>query len=173
MQELVDDFFAFEQPRLRDVETLHRFRVCGKHLRYAMEVFAGAFRRGFREELYPQVEALQDQLGRINDHAVARERFEAWLAQADDEGRRALLRELIDDEAAAISRLQDQFLEEWTAERLRGLRQRFLEELRPDQPLQSASDAHIDRDDQARHEGYAATVPVTIEHANPFTAIGE
>jgi CHAD domain-containing protein len=148
MRELVNEFFAFEQDQLRDLETLHRFRVCGKHLRYAMEVFAGAFRREFREELYPQLEALQDQLGKINDHAVARERFESWLAQADDEGRRALLRDLIDDEAAAISRLQDQFLEEWTNGRVQGLRQRFLEELSPGEPVEVPRNTQSDPEDQ-------------------------
>ena len=139
MRELVGEFFAFEQPHLRDLEALHRFRVCGKHLRYAMEIFAGAYGREFREELYPQVEALQDQLGRINDHAVARERYESWLALADNEARRALLRELIDDEAATISRLQDQFLEEWTQGRLEGLRQRFFEELSLEEPAEATS----------------------------------
>ena len=129
MLALVHEFFAYAVSQLRDLETLHRFRVCGKHLRYGMEVFAGAFRRSFREELYPQIEALQDQLGKINDHSVARAHYERWLSDAKDEARQALLRELIDEEAAAISRLHDQFLQEWTAERAGSLRQRFLQEL--------------------------------------------
>jgi CHAD domain-containing protein len=173
MRELVGEFFAFEQQQLRDLETLHRFRVCGKHLRYAMEVFAGAFDRRFREELYPQVEALQDQLGKINDHAVARERFEAWLAEAEDEGRQALLRELIDDEAAAISRLQDQFLEEWTHERVQGLRQCFLEELSPEVPEEAPSDAQSDLEDQVVLGGLVGPDPAPIEHADPLRRIGE
>jgi CHAD domain-containing protein len=133
MRALVDEFFAYKPDQLRDLETLHQFRVCGKNLRYAMEVFAGAFRRKFREELYPQVEALQEQLGKINDHAVARGHYERWLGDARDEARQALLRELIDDEAAAINRLQDHFLEEWTPERAASLQRRFLEELNPEE----------------------------------------
>lgn len=133
MRTQVDEFFAFEPQELRDLEKLHQFRVSGKHLRYAMEVFAGAFRRNFRDELYPQVEALQEQLGKINDHAVARGHYERWLGEAEDEARRALLRELIDDELAAINRLQDQFTNEWTADRAAHLRERFLQELSPEE----------------------------------------
>jgi CHAD domain-containing protein len=129
MRLLVDDFFAYGFNQLQDVETLHQFRVCGKNLRYAMEIFAGAFRRSFREELYPQIEALQEQLGKINDHFVARACFERWLSDAEDETRQALLRELIDEEAAASHRLHDQFLQEWTPDRAGNLRQRFLQEL--------------------------------------------
>jgi CHAD domain-containing protein len=173
MRELVGEFFAFEPQELPDLETLHRFRVCGKHLRYAMEVFAGAFDRRFREELYPQIESLQDQLGKINDHAVARERFEAWLAEADHEGRRALLRELIDDEAAAISRLQDQFLEEWTSERAQGLRQCFLEELSPEDSHKAGGDARADLDDQVLPGDLGAPGSTPIEPAEPLRRIAE
>ncbi len=133
MQELMDRFFALEPRELRSLEALHRFRVCGKHLRYAMEVFAGAFRRSFRDELYPQIEALQEQLGKINDHSVARAHFDRWLNDDRDAARRELLRELIGEEEAQISRLQEQFLQEWTPERAAELRQRFWQELRPDE----------------------------------------
>ena len=171
MRELVREFFAFEQHQLRDLETLHRFRVCGKHLRYAMEVFAGAFRREFREELYPQIEALQDQLGKINDHAVARERFESWLAQADDERRRALLRDLIDDEAAAVSRLQDQFLEEWTNGRVQGLRQRFLEELSPGEPVEVPNHTLSDREVPVLSAGLIVPSSAPIPPADSFGTV--
>jgi hypothetical protein len=173
MHELIGGFFAFEQQQLRDLETLHRFRVCGKHLRYAMEVFAGAFDRKFRDELYPQVEALQDQLGKINDHAVARERFESWLAVAEDEGRGALLRELIDDESAAISCLQDQFLEEWTHERAQGLRQCFLEELNPEDLEGAGSDAQSVLVDQVLLGGLVTPGSAPVEHAEPLRRTGE
>jgi CHAD domain-containing protein len=131
MRELTDEFFGYSHEELSDIEKLHQFRVCGKHLRYAMEIFAGAFCREFREEIYPQIEALQEQLGTLNDHAVATGYYEQWLADTDDEGRRALLRELIDEEAAEISRRHDQFLHDWTSQRATDLRQRFFIELSP------------------------------------------
>ena len=131
MRELMDEFFGYSHEELADIEKLHQFRICGKHLRYAMEIFAGAFRREFREELYPQIEALQEQLGTLNDHAVATGYYERWLSDTNDEVRRAVLRELIDEEAAEIARRHDQFLHDWTSQRAAELRQRFFIELSP------------------------------------------
>src|SRR5205823_1439505 len=56
---------------LSDYANLHRVRIEGKRLRYAMEVFADCFPAEFRDELYPQVEALQETLGKANDSHVA------------------------------------------------------------------------------------------------------
>lgn len=52
---------------LADYACLHRVRIAGKRLRYAMELFADCFASAFREELYPRVEEMQDILGRAND----------------------------------------------------------------------------------------------------------
>jgi CHAD domain-containing protein len=56
---------------LTDYANLHRVRIEGKRLRYAMEVFADCFPPEFRDELYPQVEAMQEALGKANDSHVA------------------------------------------------------------------------------------------------------
>jgi CHAD domain-containing protein len=56
---------------LTDYANLHRVRIEGKRLRYAMEVFADCFPAEFREELYPQIEAMQEVLGKANDSHVA------------------------------------------------------------------------------------------------------
>ncbi len=128
-RELVDAFFACSQQGLHDLEKLHAFRVCGKHLRYAMEVFAGAFRTSFRNELYPQIEALQEQLGKINDHANAQRHYDQWLCEAEDKQVRELLTHLIQEEVAQTRHLQDDFLQVWTPERVAELKQGFLDEL--------------------------------------------
>jgi CHAD domain-containing protein len=52
-------------------ERLHQVRIAGKRLRYAMEIFADCFNSGFKERLYPQVEEMQEVLGRANDSHVA------------------------------------------------------------------------------------------------------
>jgi CHAD domain-containing protein len=65
---------ALEQAALGDLGdyvALHQVRIAGKHLRYAMEVFADCFDATFRESLYPRVEHLQEILGRANDSHVA------------------------------------------------------------------------------------------------------
>jgi CHAD domain-containing protein len=67
---------------LANYEHLHRVRIIGKRLRYAMEVFADCFGPPFREQLYPTVEEMQEILGRANDSHVASERLKAlrtWL----------------------------------------------------------------------------------------------
>ena len=74
-------FFAAADGDLSDVKALHSFRIAGKRLRYAMELFAAAFPPAFREELYPLVEELQEKLGEINDHAAAAARLEEWQAE--------------------------------------------------------------------------------------------
>jgi CHAD domain-containing protein len=56
---------------LTDYANLHRVRIEGKRLRYAMEVFADCFPAEFRDELYPQIEVMQEALGKANDSHVA------------------------------------------------------------------------------------------------------
>ena len=67
---------AAHQP-LEDYAHLHRVRILGKQLRYAMEIFADCFGPAFRDELYPAVEQMQEILGRANDSHVAVGRLDA------------------------------------------------------------------------------------------------
>ncbi|HZT81400.1 MAG TPA: CHAD domain-containing protein [Gemmataceae bacterium] len=62
---------------LNDYGNLHRVRIAGKRLRYAMEVFADCFAPPFKEEMYPAVEEMQEILGRANDSHVAVQRLSA------------------------------------------------------------------------------------------------
>jgi CHAD domain-containing protein len=62
---------------LEDYDNLHRVRILGKRLRYAMEVFANCFEPAFREEVYPAVEQMQETLGNVNDSHVAGQRLAA------------------------------------------------------------------------------------------------
>jgi CHAD domain-containing protein len=50
-------------------------RICGKRVRYAMELLAGALDHSFRRELYPTFAEVQEKLGTINDHATAIARY--------------------------------------------------------------------------------------------------
>jgi CHAD domain-containing protein len=61
---------------LEDYENLHKVRIAGKRLRYAMEVFADCFAPAFRERHYAAVEEMQEILGRANDSHVAARRLE-------------------------------------------------------------------------------------------------
>jgi CHAD domain-containing protein len=66
---------------LDDYAHLHRVRIVGKRLRYAMEVFADCFAAPFREQFYPAVEQMQEILGNANDSHVASQRLEALRAR--------------------------------------------------------------------------------------------
>ncbi len=66
----------------RDLPQLHQIRIQGKRLRYAIEVFAKVFPTSLSEEIHPQVEGLQEILGRINDHSVAVERLTQMRSHA-------------------------------------------------------------------------------------------
>jgi CHAD domain-containing protein len=127
-----DRFLAAAAAQPSDPESLHRLRIRGKELRYAMEIFAAALPEFFRDDLYPVVESLQEHLGRINDHATARARFRRWSrkraqrhdAAGDDDYAVAAERESIQlDEAIAA------FQSWWTAERAAAFRGRFAEAL--------------------------------------------
>jgi CHAD domain-containing protein len=71
---LADRVLRLEQAAsgdLSDYPHLHQVRIAGKRLRYAMEVFAGCFPPSFTDYLYPQIEEMQEILGRANDSHVA------------------------------------------------------------------------------------------------------
>ncbi len=52
---------------LKILTNLHRLRLCGKKLRYAMELFAPCYEPELRRDYYPIVEQMQEHLGQIND----------------------------------------------------------------------------------------------------------
>ena len=104
---------------LEDYEHLHRVRILGKRLRYAMEVFAPCFAAPFKEEIYPAVEAMQDTLGLANDSHVAcqrlgamRDRLKATLP-AGWKRYRPGIEALIDYHAGRLPKEREHFLEWW------------------------------------------------------------
>jgi CHAD domain-containing protein len=66
---------------LDDYAHLHRVRITGKRLRYAMEIFAECFAPPFREQFYPAVEQMQEILGNANDSHVAAGRLQGLRAR--------------------------------------------------------------------------------------------
>jgi CHAD domain-containing protein len=125
LRPFVDDFFAAASAASPDAPALHRLRIRGKRLRYAMEVFGGAFDRSFREELYPQIEELQERLGDINDRAAAIERFEAWSADRHSHRRQRRLRSLLARQQETFEQSREEFLGWWTPERAACLAEQF------------------------------------------------
>jgi CHAD domain-containing protein len=109
------------QANLASVEALHQFRIRGKELRYAMEIFAAAFAPEFRAQVYPLVEDLQTRLGLVNDHATALERVGTWEQEWSDEVLGPALHQLRAEEEAALEAARSQFFEWWTPRRAQDL----------------------------------------------------
>ena len=131
LRRLTDEFFAAAGADMADINQLHAFRIQAKQLRYAMEVFVGAFGASFRRDLYPQVEVIQEQLGEVNDHAAACQRYGRWLADSDCAAFADGLTRLIAEEQTALAAGQARFIAEWTKSRSDRLRQGFDELLSP------------------------------------------
>lgn len=73
-----------EQAAARDLnqyEHLHKVRILGKRLRYAMEIFESCYGAAFKDEYYPAITAMQDILGEANDSYVAAQRLTAIFEQ--------------------------------------------------------------------------------------------
>jgi CHAD domain-containing protein len=67
LTDLLHDLTAAARTNLEDYERLHRVRILGKRLRYALELFIDCFAAPVREQVYSQVEIMQDILGLAND----------------------------------------------------------------------------------------------------------
>ncbi len=67
---------------LGQYDRLHDVRIDGKRLRYTIEVVADCFEPGMKEILYPQIEEMQEILGRANDSHIACQRLMSLRRQA-------------------------------------------------------------------------------------------
>jgi CHAD domain-containing protein len=75
LMQLIHDLEEAASQDLQPYEHLHQVRILGKQLRYAMEVFAICFAPAFRDEIYPEIVAMQEILGLANDSYVAHGRL--------------------------------------------------------------------------------------------------
>jgi CHAD domain-containing protein len=122
LRPLVRRFFKAAPSAEAGVGALHQSRIRGKELRYAMELLAGAFPPDLREKLYPVVEALQDQLGEINDLATAQARLREDKGAVGGRAGPAALGKLLAGEKGRLRQALQDFRSYWTP--------RFRKELR-------------------------------------------
>jgi CHAD domain-containing protein len=102
---------------------LHQLRICGKKLRYAMELASGAFGpSAVRGTLYPFVEMLQEKLGAVNDHFSAHAWLIGWSEREKDPAGEAALCELARIESGWLVDARKDFLTWWTGEQLERFR---------------------------------------------------
>ena len=136
LKQTLDSFFELSVHGTADLEALHRFRIAGKELRYAMELLSPAFAGRFRKELYPIVEQLQDRLGEINDHAVASRRFARWMNSTHKKRKIDGLRRLMRDEQLYLDKSLDRYSGWWTKKYANKV-QRLFEEVLSKKPKRS------------------------------------
>lgn len=119
---LVDRFFAKADRRLCDDDDVHRLRIAGKKLRYAIEIFAPVFPQRERVRCQDALERLQETLGEFTDHASAADRFR----RLSREGSTGLDRDALADLRRHESKLADdarrEFVKWWNGSRRRELR---------------------------------------------------
>jgi CHAD domain-containing protein len=116
-------FFEAADADLTNDAALHRFRIAGKRLRYAIELLAGAFERPMQTAVYPVVESLQDRLGALNDHAVAQIRLGHWLESAKHKDETEYLAAAQESEARLLAQHREEFFAWWTDQQKQRLRQ--------------------------------------------------
>jgi len=125
MKKIVRDFFRSSPETIHDIEGLHRFRIEGKRLRYAIEILAAAFPAALRVEVYPRIEALQEKLGEIHDRHVAIRRFQNWAAETDNRSEKNQLLRLADADATRLSSLVEEFRAWWSPKYQADLQRKF------------------------------------------------
>ncbi|MGA2031626.1 MAG: CHAD domain-containing protein [Thermoguttaceae bacterium] len=125
LKPLAKKFLRDFQADLSHDDALHNLRIRAKKLRYAMEIVAVAFQPALRTVLYPQISALQDILGMVNDHAMTRALFQEWLLESQEAETRAFLEGLVLAETRAHNDIRRIFVKQWTAKSRAGLARRF------------------------------------------------
>lgn len=127
---LVARFFATADHRLRSADEMHRLRIEGKKLRYAMEIFARVFPVRECVRCADALERLQETLGDFTDHAAAADRLRRW-ARSDGIGmQHRTLVALHDVEAARADKARKAFAKWWSPARRRRLRRALERTLR-------------------------------------------
>jgi CHAD domain-containing protein len=163
LRKILKRFFKASPSDLHDLRSLHRFRIRGKELRYAMELLAPAFPAAFQEQLYAVVEELQERLGEIHDHAVAKTRFDKWIIQTKSKREVVHVRKLLGQERGKLDTLVANFASWWTPEFEANLRESFQRLLSDRQHRLSRKVSRREHSDQACERHKKANVrPVAV-----------
>lgn len=110
-----DAFFHAWPCDSTNLDELHQFRIQAKDLRYVVELITSAFPRNLRDNLYPRIEAIQNELGELNDHVTACRKLDRWIARDDPETLDLLKSELAYEQDLLRLNLA-KYNNKWTAE---------------------------------------------------------
>lgn len=113
---MLNDWMSKAKADMSDIEELHRFRIVGKRLRYALELLAPALPEREGDGLISLLTDIQTSLGTINDHASAADRLKKWIDSGDDSSNRFLHRSRT-KEKRLLRREHKQFVLTWSTQR--------------------------------------------------------
>ena len=125
LQPLVINYFDSHPSDISDLEGLHKFRINGKTLRYAMELTAFAFPHNFRNEIYPQIQNLQANLGVINDSAMLKRRIQYWVMTTAENELLSVFEQVYEYEETHLQTELDKFKARWHLQDLNSLQMKF------------------------------------------------
>jgi CHAD domain-containing protein len=125
LRRLVQRFFDAVPCHPTDLKELHRLRIRGKEMRYAVELLASVFAPELREDVYPELERLQEILGEVNDRAMALVRLSAWAEATTNQNRETQFRQAWASENESLTQSIEGFREWWTPARVRNLGESF------------------------------------------------
>lgn len=86
-----------------DVASLHRLRIAVKHLRYAVALLVPVCERPQMSELVQSLASLQKQLGKMQDHVVAKRELERSVTRLRKKSHQKILKHLIETETRSIA----------------------------------------------------------------------
>ncbi|NIL96434.1 MAG: CHAD domain-containing protein [Planctomycetales bacterium] len=139
------DFFAAAGADLTDIENLHQLRIAGKRLRYAMEIYAGAFSSALRYELYPVFAEVQERLGTINDYATAVRLLDTWQQAVSSKSSAGRMQNLLEDENRRLEKAAAAFRQWWTPARAASLKHQFDQLVAGPQPAEEREKSAAER----------------------------
>ena len=125
LRPLVSKYFESHPSEISDLEGLHNFRINGKTLRYAMELTAFAFPHKFKNEIYPQIQNLQANLGVINDSAMLKRRIQYWVMTTAENELLSVFEQVYEREESHLQTELDNFKARWRLENLNSLQIKF------------------------------------------------
>jgi CHAD domain-containing protein/uncharacterized protein Yka (UPF0111/DUF47 family) len=170
LRTLLERFFASAPADDASEEALHRFRIHGKELRYALELLRGAFPPEEHARLYETVESIQDRLGEVNDLATATARLREKIEAAQDARTAAPWRRLLVEERNQLDHATLAFREWCNSDMLRQLRKGF-EALLSGRP--AAADSSSDPVEADPPESNGATARAGAPKSRIVAELGE
>lgn len=116
----VSRFFSQSPGDMSNLRQLHRFRIEAKKFRYILNVMGPALPPKATRKVGPKFRRLQDELGKINDHAVAIARIGALQERGIK-----IRKKIIKRERKRLGESIQEFAKWWTQDTADSVQQRF------------------------------------------------